>query len=360
MRRTLCTAAERKSLDISVCVTGQHLSPLFGQTIDDIIETGLRICGRVPVDLDASSGPSMARAIGQELIGITDVLTRSRPDLVLVLGDRGEMLAGALAAIHLNIPVAQLHAGERSGTVDEPVRHAISKLAHYHFVSTDGARTRLIRMGETPEKVFVTGAPGLDGLQELVRSSRTELCTEVGFDSRGNIALVLFHAVLQQAEEAGKQIRQIMDAVCELGVQALCLMPNSDAGGQFIRDGLNAYARRTGVCLRTHLARSEFVSWMAAADVMVGNSSSGIIEAASLGLPVVNVGERQSGRERSPNVTDVPPDRDAVRDAIENALKTGRLFGVNVYGDGRAGDRIIGLLESVPLSRMILMKSNTY
>jgi GDP/UDP-N,N'-diacetylbacillosamine 2-epimerase (hydrolysing) len=244
--------------------------------------------------------------------------------------------------------------------VDEPVRHAISKLAHYHFVSTDGARTRLIQMGERPETVFVTGAPGLDGLHELVRLSRADLCMATGFDPSRNVALVLFHPVLQQAEEAGYQLRQMMDAVCELGVQALCLMPNSDAGGQLIRDELMLFSGRTGVCVRTHLDRAEFVSWMAAADVMVGNSSSGIIEAASLGLPVVNVGERQSGRERSPNVIDTPPIRHAVRSAIEKALKDGRLSCTNVYGDGRAGERIIGVLETLPLSRTILMKSNTY
>jgi GDP/UDP-N,N'-diacetylbacillosamine 2-epimerase (hydrolysing) len=302
----------------------------------------------------------MARAIGNELIGITDVLLQERPNLVLVLGDRGEMLAGALAAIHLNIPVAQLHAGELSGTVDEPVRHAISKLAHYHLVSTEGARDRLVRMGERPGNIFVTGAPGLDGLPKLAEKSREDLCALSGLDARQRLALVVFHPVLQQAAEAGKQARALMDAVMEAGLQAACLMPNSDAGSQPIRDAWTAYAERDGVRLFTHMARSDFASWMAAADVMVGNSSSGIIEAASMDLPVVDVGERQRGRERSRNVINTPAEKEAIRRAIASALARGRVPCENVYGDGKAGERIIALLETLPLSHSVLMKSNTY
>lgn len=360
MQSTFAAARHRQSLDFSVCVTGQHLSDLFGHTVNDIVASGVRICGRVSVDLDASSGAAMARAIGQELIGITDVLLQERPDLVLVLGDRGEMLAGTLAAIHLNIPVAQLHAGELSGTVDEPVRHAISKLAHYHFVSSEGARERLIRMGERASNVFITGAPGLDGLQQLAQESRQQLCARVGFDPGRKVALVAFHPVLQEAAQAGTQARALMAAVLEAGLQVVCVKPNSDAGGALIRDAWSAYATADDVRLFTHLPRREFVSWMAAADVMVGNSSSGIIEAASFHLPVVDVGERQRGRERSGNVIHAAADKEALRAAIDEALARGRARCDNVYGDGNAADRIIGLLESVSLAPSILTKSNTY
>ena len=358
--RTLALARSDPRLDPSVCVTGQHLCAAYGDTVRDIEESGLRICARVPVALDGSGGATMARAIGRELIGIVDALETEQPALVMVLGDRGEMLAGALAAIHLNIPLVHLHGGERSGTVDEPVRHAISKLAHYHFVSTQGARERLIRMGERAERIFVTGAPGLDGLREEVDRSRTDLCRELGFDARRPVALVVVHPVVQDAGVAGLHAATVLEAVLAAGCQTLCLTPNSDAGGQQVRSALAHYEEHRAVRIRTHLARRDFASWLAAVDVMVGNSSSGIIEAAVFALPVVNVGDRQTGRERSANVVDVPVEVGPIAAAIERALVTGKREVANVYGDGRASQRIVELLASVPLDAALLRKSNAY
>jgi GDP/UDP-N,N'-diacetylbacillosamine 2-epimerase (hydrolysing) len=303
----------------------------------------------------------MARAIGRELIGMVDALEVERPDAVLVLGDRGEMLAGALAAIHLNIPVVHVHGGERSGTVDEPIRHAISKLAHLHCTSTEAARERLIRMGERPEHVFVTGAPGLDGLEATPRASRDELCREQRFDARRPVAIVVFHPVVQEAAQAGAQMEELMAAVLVTQLQALCFTPNSDAGGAAIREALARHASHRDVRIADHMARGRFVSWMAVADVRAGNSSAGIIEAASLGLPVVNVGSRQSSRERSGNVIDVPHVRRAdIARALAEALQTGRKRYTNVYGDGRASERIVSLVSTHPLDRSLLDKTNAY
>lgn len=357
---TLQRMASDARLELSICVTGMHLLHRFGETVREIEAAGLPIGARIPVDLAGGDGAAMARAIGLALIGMTDHFAVARPDLVLVLGDRGEMLAGALAALHLNIPVVHLHGGERSGTVDEPVRHAISKLAHYHLTATPGAQARLVRMGERAERVFVTGAPGLDGLAETPVQTRQALCVEWGLDPAKPVALVVFHPVLQEAGDAGQQMEEVLAAVRDRGLQALCLMPNSDAGNVRIRAVLEARRGDPGVSLVTHLPRPAFVAWMAAADVMVGNSSSGIIEAASLGLPVVNVGERQAGRERSGNVVDCPPLTAAVAASIDQALALrGRRF-ENVYGDGKAGERIVELLASLPLEQDLLCKSNAY
>jgi GDP/UDP-N,N'-diacetylbacillosamine 2-epimerase (hydrolysing) len=360
LERTLALARSDSRLDPSVCVTGQHLCAAYGDTVRDIEASGLRICARVPVALDGSGGATMARAIGRELIGIVDALEAEKPEVVLVLGDRGEMLAGALAAIHLNIPVVHLHGGERSGTVDEPVRHAISKLAHYHFVSTQGARERLVRMGERAECIFVTGAPGLDGLREEAARSRADLCRELGFDARRPVALVVIHPVVQEAAQGGGHAAMVLEAVLGAGCQALCLTPNSDAGGQQIRGALARYEEQRDVRIRTHLPRRDFASWLAAADVMVGNSSSGIIEAAAFGLPVVNVGDRQRERERSANVIDVQIEARAIGAAIEHALAAGKREVANVYGDGQASQRIVELLAGVPLDAALLRKSNAY
>lgn len=360
MRHTLLRAQRSGSLEISVCVTGAHLSERYGETVKEIESSGLRICGRVPSDLDGSTGGRMAKAIGTQLVGITDVLEREKPDLVLLLGDRGEMLAGVLAAIHLNIPVAHIHGGERSGTVDEPVRHAISKLSHFHLVATAAARERLVRMGERPEHVVVTGAPGLDGLKEMVRCGRGELCRAQSLVADRAVALVIFHPVLQEAAQAGRQMREIMEAVRACDVQALVFKPNSDAGGQEIGRVIDAYVGDPDVRVLTHLERGDFVSWMAAADVMVGNSSSGIIEAASLGLHVVNVGERQRYRDRSANTVDVVPEADAIVDALRRALAAGRGDWNNVYGDGKAADRIVDSLLKLRITPELLMKANAY
>jgi GDP/UDP-N,N'-diacetylbacillosamine 2-epimerase (hydrolysing) len=360
MESTLQLAANDPKLDVSICVTGMHLSPRFGETVKEIEQSGLPVCGRIPVDIEQTSGASMARAIGGELTGMVDIFMQEQPDLVLVLGDRGEQLAGALAAIHLNIPVIHIHGGERSGTIDEPVRHAISKLAHYHFVATEGSRERLIRMGEQEEHIFVTGAPGLDGLTDLAQRSRQELCREHQLDTDQPVALVVYHPVVQEESNLEKYTQALMEALLESSLQMVWLLPNADAGGNRIRNTLQPYRSQPGLQLLVHLPRIDFISWMACADVMVGNSSSGIIEAASFGLPVVNVGSRQNGRERSGNVHDVPAERSAISQALAEAIKTGINPIKNVYGDGQTGKRIVNLLATLPLTADLLRKSNSY
>lgn len=360
MESTLHMAADHPELDVSICVTGMHLSTHFGETVHEIEHSGLRICGRIPVHIEETSGASMARAIGNELSAMVDLFEKERPDLVLVLGDRGEQLAGTLAAIHLNIPVAHLHGGERSGTVDEPIRHAISKLAHYHLVATEGSKERLIRMGEREEHIFVTGAPGLDGLKDMAQRSRQVLCREHNLNPDQPVALVIFHPVLQNAEQAGHQAEELMEALIDCSLQVVALMPNADAGGNCIRETLERYRNQSGVRLVIHMPRTDFVSWMAAANVMAGNSSSGIIEAATFGLPVVNVGTRQNEREQSGNVTDVPANRSAISQALTETVKKGKLSVKNVYGDGQTGKRIVDLLKTLPLTPDLLRKSNSY
>jgi GDP/UDP-N,N'-diacetylbacillosamine 2-epimerase (hydrolysing) len=359
MASTLQRIAAAPDLELSLLVTGMHLDPRYGETVREIEQNGFNISARVPVALDAASGAAMARAIGRELCGMVDAMEHERPDMVLLLGDRGEMLAGAVAALHLNIPVVHLHGGERSGTVDEPVRHAISKLAHYHFTATEGARERLIRMGEMPEHIFVTGAPGLDGIVANNRPQRAELFRSMGFDAQRPLALVVFHPVVQQAVGGTQQTHALMQALLEdCGYQALVLLPNADAGGAGIREAMLGYAGKDCRTL-VHLPREVYLSWLGAADLIVGNSSSGIIEAASLGTAVVNVGGRQNCRERSENVIDVSPHRAAIVSGIERAEKITGPFS-NIYGDGQSAVRIVELLTTLDLDKKLLMKSNAY
>lgn len=361
MTSTLKEIAAHPALSLTILATGMHLSPKYGLTVREIEADGFTLCGRVETPVDQPSGVAMARGIGIMLQAFVDILAAQRPDAVLLLGDRGEMLAGALAAIHLNIPVVHVHGGERSGTVDEPVRHAISKLSHWHCVATEQSRERLLRMGEAAQQIVVTGAPGLDGLTALASRDRAMLCEGVGFDAARALALMVFHPVLQEAPQAGAQAAAILDALLGAGAQVLALMPNADAGGDAVRATLATYAERhPGVHVLTHLPRPDFVSWMAAADLMVGNSSSGIIEAASFGTPVINVGLRQNLRERNANVRDVAAKPQALAQAVRDALVRGRHAPANVYGDGHAGARIVALLAALRVTPEILLKTNAY
>jgi len=368
MVSTLRLIDQHPGLELSVLVTGMHLAEEFGRTVGEIEAEGFKIAACVPCELNLATGAQMARNIGHMLVGFVDALETARPDLLLVLGDRGEMLAGTLAAAHLGIPVAHVHGGERSGTVDEPVRHAISKLAHLHFVATSDARDRLVRMGEQGKHIHITGAPGLDGLKELATLSREQLCHTEGLNPHGRLALFVFHPVLQEADLAGGQAHAALQALLDEGYQVLALKPNSDAGNAPVRAALDALQSAGRLVVKTHLPRPSFVSWMAAADVFVGNSSSGIIEAATFGTPVINLGSRQNMRERNANVTDIPVDALALRSALQDQH---RIVGtepvmakgvdrVNVYGNGTAGPRITELLASLALTPELLAKCNAY
>lgn len=360
MRSTLQTIRDHVALDLSVIATGMHLSPFYGNTVEEIAAAGLRIAARVPVPLEPATGATMARNIGIMLGAFTDALESERPDVLLLLGDRGEMLAGAVAGIHLNIPVAHIHGGDRSGTVDEPVRHAVSKLSHLHFTATEEARERLIRMGEDPAHIHVTGAPGLDGLTGGELPDREEVARLHGLDPSRPFALVVYHPVLQEAATAADEVRALLAALTGAGVQVLAMMPNADAGSDGVRAALAEAKGAPGVTVRTHLARPAFVAAMARADLVAGNSSAGIIEAASFGTPVLNVGPRQNLRERNANVVDVDAAGPAMAEGLARLLAHGRFPLQNVYGDGRAGERIARLLATETLDEALLMKVNGY
>jgi GDP/UDP-N,N'-diacetylbacillosamine 2-epimerase (hydrolysing) len=360
MRSTLLQAASHPALRVQVAVTGMHLSTAHGHTVDDIRAAGLAVCGEVPVDVTTRTQASMAASIGECLQGMTRLLEAQRPDFLLLLGDRGEMLAGAIAALHLGIASIHIHGGERSGTVDEPVRHAISKLCTWHMVATDAARERLHRMGEMPSHVFVTGAPGLDGLVELASGSRQDALLALQMPPDKPFVLALFHPVVQQSGSAYSQTVAMLVALAHLGLPVLWLEPNADAGSLEVLRALDEVGLPAGSRRVQHLSRSRFASAMRHCAVMLGNSSAGIIEAATFGTPVVNVGDRQRLRERNAGVLDVAPVLADIRVGLLAVLSQGRGPCENLYGDGRAGERIVQYLDSLPTTPSLLEKSNAY
>ena len=360
MASTLARIAAHPALSLQVAVTGMHLSEAYGLTVGEIEAAGLPIVARIPTGVDERSADAMAHAIGYTVIGLTDTMRRHAPDIVLLLGDRGEMLAGAIAALHSGIPIAHLHGGERSGTVDEPVRHAISKLSHWHFVATEESRERLIHMGERPDRVWVTGAPSLDGIESEADLSREATLRTLCLNTQDRYALVLFHPVVQEANDACSQtlaLRQALErVVIASGRQVVWLDPNADAGGGGILQAL------TGASVHRirHLPRTHYLAALRHADVLAGNSSSGIIEAASFGTPVVNVGSRQNARQRNANTRDCEPKQAAIESALRVQLSHGPYSRTNVYGEGGAGKRIVNLLATHPFASDILNKVNTY
>ncbi len=347
--------------DLSIAVTGMHLDAAFGNTVSEITDAGLRICGEIPVDMGTRTQASMANGIGVCLQGLTALLDMQKPDILLLLGDRGEMLAGAIAALHLGIVCIHIHGGERSGTVDEPVRHAISKLANYHLVATQESRDRLVRMGEKADHISITGAPGLDGIAQEAAALSLLQCTEaLGLDAGTMFVLALFHPVVQQAGDAYVQTREVLLALQITGLPVVWLEPNSDAGSREILRALDEVALPTGSKRLKHLQRQTFCAAMAHASVLVGNSSAGIIEAATFGTPVVNVGDRQRLRERNDNVHDVAAKSHPIELAVKNAVLHGKWPGNNKYGEGVAGSRIVKALLELPLDHCLLEKTNTY
>lgn len=356
---------EHPALDLALIVTAMHLAPEFGHTVQMVEQDGFPIAARVATLLAGDDGGTMARAIGLAILGLTQALESIRPDLLIVLGDRGEMLAGAIAAAHLNIAVGHVHGGEISGTIDESVRHAITKLAHFHFPSTEENAWRIVQMGEDPWRVHIVGAPGLDYLAFVEPMSREELEADLELDLSQPVLLMTQHPVTTEVEAAADQMRTTLDAIASVGVQTVITYPNADAGGRAMADVIEEYAPIPFLRLRPTLGQRRYVSLLRYAAAMVGNSSSGIIEAPFFGLPVVNIGSRQQGRQRAENVLDVPHDHEAIEQAIratltdEGFIRLARAC-TNPYGDGHAGERIAAALAAVPLDRSVLQKRLHY
>ena len=352
-------------LRYSLIVTNQHLLPSFGSSIGEIEEDGLNITDRVYMALDGYTPATMAKSLGVFLLGVTDALVRLRPDIVLVVGDRGEHLMAATAAAHMNIPVAHIQAGELSGNIDGMTRHAITRFAHIHFASNQDAADRLRKMGEQEFRIFLTGAPQLDELVNGSFASREEVASIFRLDLRKPVVLVTQHPVTEEYEDTEVQMRETLEAVCSLELQTLLIFPNNDAGSEWIRRMVERY-RRPYITIERNLPRRLYVGLMNAASVLVGNSSSGLIEAPCFKLPAVNVGHRQRDRVRGNNVIDVPYEREQIRTGIAKALSEGfrAELATNCenpyFGDGRVSDRIVEILKSVKISETLLKKQIAY
>ncbi len=321
VRRTLQMIQAEPGLEVSILVTGMHLDPAHGETWQEIDQDGFTIAAFVHGHLRGDSLTAMAGSIGLYLYTMSQVISASKPDIVIVLGDRGEMLAGAMAAAFQNIVVVHLCGGSLSGSIDDSIRHAITKFAHYHLPATKEHAQRIIQMGEHPSTVKVVGLPG-SNIQADAVYSRERICEQLGLPEDIPYLLVNQHAVSHSQSKAREHIIETLEAVSSLSYPTLLANPNNDSGSQTILSVMQEYAQRLP---NVHIlppvcSRELYASIMAGAGAMIGNSSSGIAEAMSVGLPVINVGDRQQGREHLSCLLNVDYNREQISKAIHTAL----------------------------------------
>jgi UDP-2,4-diacetamido-2,4,6-trideoxy-beta-L-idose 2-epimerase len=342
------------AIELQLIVSGAHLSPEFGETVREIEQDGRRIDAQVEMLLSSNSAVGVVKSMGVGMIGYADALERLRPDLLIILGDRFEALAIAQAALVMRIPIAHVHGGEISeGAFDDAIRHAITKMASLHFVAAERYRQRVIQMGAQPSTVFNVGALGLDHLTRAKRMSHEALCASLGFALRQPYFLVTYHPVTQLDETPEATFSALLDALDAFPEhQVLITYPNADNGGRALIPMLLQYAAGNAqrVCAVQSLGFKRYHSALDGAAAMVGNSSSGIIEAPAFAVPTVNVGTRQLGRLAAQSVLHCAPQREAIRATIAQALSPAFAAtcrgAINPYGQGNAAQRIVEILAA--------------
>jgi UDP-N-acetylglucosamine 2-epimerase (non-hydrolysing)/GDP/UDP-N,N'-diacetylbacillosamine 2-epimerase (hydrolysing) len=357
--------SEHDDVDLRLIAMASHLSPEFGATIREIEKDGFPIAARIESLLSSDTDVGMAKSIGVAVLSLADTLGAMRPDLLLLIADRYEMLAPAAVALSLRIPIAHIEGGEISeGAIDDAVRNALTKMSHIHFTSTDGARQRVIAMGEEPGRVHRAGAPSLDHLRRSQLLSREEIEAACSVDFRVPALLVAYHPVTLERDTTceADALFAALDQVAAAGsTQILFCYPNADAGSRSLIERTRAFAgRRPAAKMFVNLDAVTYWSLLRCVEAMIGNSSSGIMETASFGVPTVNVGARQRGRERARNVLDAEADVSSILARIDearsSAYRTSLQGMTNPYGDGHAAERIVEVLTTCPLGQDLLIK----
>lgn len=354
-----------KRLDLQLIVTGMHLLKEYGSSIEEILRDGFTPAARVEMYVGGDTPTAWSKSLGVEIQGLAQVFDMLKPDLLLVAGDRAEILAATVTAAYMNLPIAHIQSGDLSGHIDGSARHAITKLAHIHLPACEESAERVRKMGEEPWRIFNVGAPQLDDVVHGKKIARAELAKMFGVDFDKPVLLVIQHPVLAEVHVAKKQMEETLSAVQDSGHPALVIYPNVDAAGQEIINVIRQYENVPTIKTFRNLDREVFLSLLSAVSVLIGNSSVGILEAPSFKLPALDIGSRQTGRMRACNVITVPEfDRRLIGQAIDQALHDSRFRTMlqtceNPYGDGNSSARICRVLEEVDLGKL-LNKQMTY
>jgi UDP-hydrolysing UDP-N-acetyl-D-glucosamine 2-epimerase len=363
LRRLMAAIQAEPGLELVVYATGMHHSPRHGMTIAEVRDAGFSHC-LIEVEswVDGDGPDQIATSMGRGLAGFAAAFAARRPHILVVLGDRYDMMPAALAALPFTIPVAHISGGEvTEGAIDESIRHAVTKLSHLHFPSTEDYGRRIRQLGEEAWRVTMSGQPGLDELADFTPDPRDAVLARFGLDPSRPVSLVTYHPETVRAEDSPKHVAQLLSAAQRVDSQILFTAPNSDPGSEAIRTAIEAYvATHPGCVFRESLGRTNYSHMLHHAQCMVGNSSSGLIEAASIPIPVVNIGDRQGGRLAPRNVILAKLGADSIATAWKRALDPAfrrSLSGmVNPYGDGKAIARIVERLKSVALDQRLITK----
>ncbi len=346
-----------EDLQLQIIATGMHLSPEFGLTYQQIELDGFKIDAKVDMLLSSDSPIGISKSIGVGVIGFADTLERLKPDIMVVLGDRFEILAAVQAAMVARIPVAHIHGGESSeGAIDENIRHAITKMAQWHFAAAEAYRKRVIQLGESPDRVFNVGAPGLDYLEDIHWLDKTVLEKELGITLNSPTFLVTYHPETLGLKAPLEGMNELLGALDELpDATVIFTYPNADTGGRILIEKINQWVslNKNRAKAFVSLGQKRYLSLLKAVDVMIGNSSSGLIEAPVLKKATVNVGDRQKGRLKAASVVDVANDRSAIVNAVKKVLsekfRKELPLTKSHYGSGSASCKIKNILKTIRL-----------
>ena len=356
MRAILKELYKDSFFEVYLVVTGACLLDIHGKDIDYIKDDGFVVNAEIPMfnQGERNTNSSMVRALAKVLNSIVDKIEEFKPDLVLTGFDIGANLAATIAAAHMNIPVAHIQGGEVTGTIDESIRHAMSKFSHIHFPATEDSKNRLVRMGENPDYIFNVGCPSIDTILQTPMIDKKVLEKKFNIDFSKPVILIIQHPVTTESMDSKTQILNTISAVKDLGVQALIALPNNDAGSSEIIDEIKS----SGLNWYPSLSTEEFVNIYRNIWAIVGNSSSGIHESSTFGIPAVNIGTRQQGRERALNVLDVGYSKEEIKKGIQKSLFNidyrDSVKGIdNPYGDGSSSKRIVTLLKTINLDGVI-------
>lgn len=359
---------KRKDLDLIVVVTGTHLSPTFGNTYKFIESDGYHTI-RLESLISSDSLSGRAKSLGIQIMGLTDIANREKPDWLLVLGDREESIVTATVGTYMNIPVAHVCGGDRVvGNIDDSIRHAVTKLAHIHFTTSKENGERIFKMGEEPWRIHVVGNPALDSIRKQPDYDYKYLSNHLGFDIKETEPFILLikHPLSSELEETENQMRITLQAVSELEFKTIVTYPNSDSGSYEMIKVIQTFEKRFDFikAFKT-LPRDIFVNLQRKAALLLGNSSAGILEAPFLGLPVVNVGNRQKQRQHSENIIFVPHDKEQIKKAVNKAIFDDAFKKLckncsNPYGDGYSGERITKIIATTEIDKKLINKQITY
>lgn len=353
---------EDPELILQLVVCGMHLSPEFGFTVREIEADGFPIAERVEMLLSSDSEIGISTSIGLGVMGFARAFDRLKPDILVLLGDRFEVLAAATAAMVARIPIAHIHGGESTeGAIDEPIRHAVTKMSHIHFPATEIYARRISQMGEDPQRIFPFGAPGLDHVRRGNLMDRKALLQELGIDPQERIAVVTYHPVTLEFSTARAHMEHLIQALRGRDLALVFTYANADTGGRVINQMIQDFVgKKPRAYAFPSLGQRRYLGLLQAAEVVVGNSSSGIIEASALKVPAVNIGDRQRGRVRGPNVIDCGVETHEIETALDRALSPDFRWSlkdmVSPYGEGLASPRIVSILKSIPLGEGLLKK----